>query len=75
MIHLDGTTTQLHPWPNSGPAWATISLLGPPLPSRWPRPSRRILIYADNGDTAVKPGRPSGAGPNKLAIQVATRWG
>ncbi len=70
VVRLDDNLTLLHPWPDSGSAWTPSSLLGPPLPSGWPRPRKRILLHADNGDAPAKPRRPWGAGPHKPAMQA-----
>ena len=75
MARVNDNSSPLRPWPGSQPARARTSLLGPPIPSSWPRPRKRILLHSDSGDAAVKPWRQSGSGPNKLALQVPTRWG
>ena len=49
-------------------------LEGPPLPSWWPRPAKRILLDAGARRTAVEPWHKVGLGPGRLVIQIATRW-
>ena len=62
-------------WPVTFPARAGASLLGPPLPSWWPRPGKRISLDTPGRRSAVEPWHKIGLGPQKQVLQIATRWG
>ena len=70
MAPVDQSSTRRLPRLSARVAWGSASFSGPPLPSVWPRPTRRILVA-----TADQPGCPSGLGRHKLAAQVTALWG
>ena len=75
---MAGHSKKLEPvsyWPVTSPAQAGASLLGPPLPSWWPRPGKRIVLDTPGRRSSVEPWHRIGLGPEKLTLQIATRWG
>lgn len=74
MLSPSNYSTSHIPWPLASPGDATPSLLGPPLPTWWPRPARRILLNAEGRSGLTRQGHKIGLGPDKLALQIATRW-
>lgn len=61
-------------WPQALPTQTGKFLAGPPLPSGWPRPGKRIRLDAVARRTAVEPWHKVGLGPRRVVLQIVTRW-
>ncbi len=75
MADLAARLSPPRTWTLTLPAEARGSLLGPPLPSWWPRPGKRIPLDTPGRRAAIEPWHKVSLGPRKLVLQIATRWG